>query len=280
MFFTGFFTNLPEPILASVVLVAVTGLFKREALAHLYHVQRKEFWIALLALLGVLIFGMLEGVLIGVIISLLVLIGRVSQSRLSLLGRVPESLRFDDIREHPDYQTVPGLMLIRIDELLFFANATPISEEIEHLVASSEEPLQAVLIDLELSDELDISSAVMLAELCRGLSENGIQLMLSRVSPEARALLDRSGVSELVGTENIYPRTLAAVAEFLEKQNVALTKVNTLTAVLLIRLGRLYDTLAARASEAEHEELEAFAAELNALAEKLNLPTDDKRENQ
>ncbi len=270
VFFTGIFSQLPEPVLAAVVIAAVRGLFKREQLQHLYHVRRREFWIAIIALMGVLLFGMLEGVMIGVIISLLVLVGRVSQSRLSLLGRVPETIRFADIRDHPEYHTVPGLMLIRVDEMIFFANATPISEEIERLVAESEDPVHALLLDLEMSEDLDISSTIMLRELHGTLAENDIRLMLSRVSPDAQTLLDRSGVTAIIGPENFFPRALTAIADYLQEEDIPLQNIKGLTAVLINALSDIYETIAKRTDSPQKEELQTIVEDLDKLAEELN----------
>jgi SulP family sulfate permease len=269
LFFTGFFTNLPEPVLAAVVLVAVKGLFKGEELRHLYHIQRKEFWIAIVALFGVLLFGMLEGVLIGVIISLLMLVGRASQSRISLLGRVPDTLKLEDVREHPEYRSVPGLMIIRIDEDLFFANALPVSMEIEELVAMSEEAIKSVLIDLELSDELDVTSVQVLAELHHALAENNIKLLLSRVSPDARALLDRSGVTDLIGTERIFPRMLGAIAYHLEQEGIHVETAKGFSVILLNSMSNIYSAMAERAEEPQQAELASIAQNLKQAAEKL-----------
>ncbi len=274
MFFTGIFSNLPEPILAAVVLVAVKGLFKRKELQHLYRVQRREFWIAIIALVGVLLFGMLEGVLIGVIISLLVLVGRASQSRLSVLGRVPDTLQFADIREHSEYHTVPGLMIIRVDEDLFFANAVPISDEIEGLVSASEEEVRAVLLDLEMSNELDISSAEMLAKLHETLAENDVRLLLSRVSPEGRALLDRSRVTDIIGADHIYPRALGAITDYLEDEDIPIQNVRGLTAILLNQLAEMYEVIADRSGEPEKGKLEATAESLENLADDLGSADD------
>jgi high affinity sulfate transporter 1 len=269
LFFTGFFTNLPEPVLAAVVLVAVKGLFKGQELRHLYHIQRKEFWIAIAALLGVLIFGMLEGVLIGVIISLLVLVGRASQSRISLLGRVPDTLKLEDVRDHPEYRTVPGLMIIRIDEDFFFANAVPVSMEIEELVAASEETVNSVLIDLGLSDELDVTSVEVLAELQQSLAENDITLMLSRVSPDARALLDRSGVADSIGAQRIFPRTLGAIAYHLEQEGIHVESAKGFSIVLINSMSNIYYMMAERAEEPQKGELQSIAQRLKAVAEQL-----------
>jgi high affinity sulfate transporter 1 len=275
MFFTGIFTNLPEPILAAVVLVAVKGLFRREGLQHLYHVQRKEFWTAIAALFGVLLFGMLEGVLIGVIISLLVLVGRVSQSRLSLLGRVPDRLYLDDIRDHPEYYTVPGLMIIRIDETLFFANAADAGEEINELVVESVENIRVLLLDLEYTEELDYSAVEMLTKLHMTLAQDNIQLKFSRLSPESQAIMERSGLMDLVGIENIHPTTLTAIGHYLKDEDIPIENVKRLTQTFVNRISVIYTTLAERSAESQKGELVRISESLNEMAAKLNLDSEE-----
>jgi high affinity sulfate transporter 1 len=276
MFFTGVFTNLPEPILAAVVLVAVKGLFRYKGLSHLYRLQPKEFWIAIAALSGVLVFGMLQGVLIGVIISLLVLVGRASQARLSVLGRVPDELYFRDVRGHPEYLTVPGLMIVRIDEGLFFANATLISEEIINLINQSEDKTRAVLIDLELTEALDYSALEMLTKLHAALAALDIRLMLSRLIPDSRALMDRGGLTDLVGDHNIYARALGAIADYLQDEDLPVENVKELTKVLVNRISRMYAHLAGRADESQREELVMIAESLDEVVSKID--PGDKRD--
>jgi len=270
MFFTGIFTNLPEPILAAVVLVAVKGLFRREGLQHLYHVQRKEFWIAIAALFGVLIFGMLEGVLIGVIISLLVLVGRGSQSNLSLLGRVPDRIYLEDIRDHPEYYTMPGLMIIRIDETLFFANAADAGEEINELVTESKEKIRVVLLDLEFTEELDYSAVEMLTKLHGTLTSDNIQLKFCRLSPDSKGIMERSGLMDLVGTENIYPTTLTAIGHYLGDEDIPVENVKQFTKTLVNRVSVIYSTLAEHSEEPQKGELVMISEGLNELAAKFN----------
>ena len=277
MFFTGIFTNLPEPVLAAVVLVAVKGLFRREGLQHLYKVQRKEFWTAIAALFGVLLFGMLEGVLIGVIISLLVLVGRVSQSRFSLLGRVPGRLYFEDIRDHPEYYTVPGMMIIRIDETLFFANAADAAEEINELVTESAEHIRVLLLDLEFTEELDYSAVEMLTKLHSTLAADNTQLKFSRLSRDSQAIMERGGLMDLVGIENIYPTPLAAIGYYLKDEDIPIENVKRLTQALVNRVSDIYTTLADRSEEPQRGELVRISESLNEMAARLNLePEEDE----
>ena len=130
LFFTQWFYALPEAALGAIVIVAVSGMVKVAKLQHLYHVRRADFILAVVALLAVLTFETLEALLIAVIVSLFALVWRVSQPRLAVLGRAPNSLQFKDIRRHPEKKTVPGLLIVRPENGLFFANAAGIREVI------------------------------------------------------------------------------------------------------------------------------------------------------
>ena len=115
LFLTGLFTNLPEAILGAVVIVAVRGLFNVPALRRLYDASRREFLIAMVAFGGVLVFGMLQGVLIGAAVSLLMLVWRVSRPHTTLLGRVPGSASFSDLDRHPENEVLPDILVYRVD---------------------------------------------------------------------------------------------------------------------------------------------------------------------
>jgi MFS superfamily sulfate permease-like transporter len=112
---TGLFTHLPEPILAAVVLVAVRGLFKASALRRLFRLRPAEFWTAFGALGGVLVLGVLDGVIIGALLSLLLVIARASESRISVLGKVPGQPQFTNVRTNPENLIIPGLLIIRVE---------------------------------------------------------------------------------------------------------------------------------------------------------------------
>lgn len=214
------FTNLPEPILASVVLVAVRGLFKVEALRRLYRLRRAEFWTAMAAMAGVLILGILDGVVIGALLSLLLVIGRASQSRISVLGKVPGQPQFTDLKENPENTSITGLCIIRADEGIFYANAESIRDEILNIVRDMSPPVKTVILDLEMSSDLDLAGAEMLDALREDLNEAGAVLRLSRVQRSARVLLARVGISEKIGLDKFHPRTLFAVGTYLSEEGL------------------------------------------------------------
>ena len=143
LFFTQFFYALPEATLGAIVIVAVSGMVKVGKLKHLYAVRRVDFILAVVALLAVLTFETLEALLIAVIVSLFALVWRASQPRLSVLGLIPNSLQFSDVRRHPENKTIQGLLIVRPENGLFFANAAGIREAIINEIASRTEPINS-----------------------------------------------------------------------------------------------------------------------------------------
>ena len=119
---------LPQPVLAAVVLIAVAGLFKWSTLKNLWRSDRPEFVAAMAAFLGVLGSGLLRGVMIGAIISLVQLLRAASRPHVALLGRVPGTRRFSDRQRHPDNELVPGVLIFRPESGLVYFNIDHVCE--------------------------------------------------------------------------------------------------------------------------------------------------------
>lgn len=221
MFFTGLFSKLPEPILGAVVIVAVKGLFKWRQMAHLFQLRTPEFWTAFGALVGVLALGILDGVVIGALLSLVLVIVRTSQSHISVLGRVPGQPQFSSMNENPSNITIPGMLIIKADTGIFYANADSYKNQIMSLVQDEQQAVQAVVFDLEMTRDLDLAGAEMLDELHNELRERGISLRLSRVQAPAYSLMQRLGITEKIGPANFHPRTLFAVSHYLTEEGLS-----------------------------------------------------------
>ncbi len=269
LFFAELFTNLPEPILASVVLVAVKGLFKIEALKRLYRLRRAEFWTAIGAMTGVLVLGILDGVIIGALLSLLLVIGRSSQSRMSVLGKVPGQPQFTDIQQNPENTSIPGLCIIRADEGIFYANADAIRCGILNIIANAKPVVRTIVPDLEMTSDLDLSGVEMLADLRKELHESGVQLRLSRVQRSARILLARVGISDEIGQDKIHPRTLFAVAAYLSEEGSG----SAISCDILPDMIRcVQDIVTARAEhveEADRDRLQTISYRLEMILESI-----------
>ena len=215
LFFTPLFAPLPEAVLGAVVVMAITGMVKVKAIRRLYRLNRMDFALAIVALLGVLTFEALEGLMIAVILSLLALVWRASQSRLSLLGREPGRLILSDIRRHPENRAIPGLLILRPDEGLFFANADALRNEIINLVDEAQPPVKVILLDLEMSNQLDVPSVDMLAELIEELKQRNAEMWLSRLHKPVYDALERSSVLQEIGEKNIHSRMLESILVYI-----------------------------------------------------------------
>ena len=221
LFFTQFFYALPEAALGAIVIVAVSGMVKVDKLKHLYRVRRTDFVLAIVALLAVLTFETLQALLIAVIVSLFALVWRVSKPRLAVLGRAPDSLNFSDIRRHPENKTVPGLLIVRPENGLFFANAEGIREEILSELQTSEQPVKAVLLDLGATTDLDVPGAETLGHLIEDLSGRNVRLIWVRMIMPVRQMLAQAGVMAKIQPEDVHLNLPEAVLDYLSSQGDA-----------------------------------------------------------
>lgn len=221
LFLTPLFTDLPEATLAAIVVVAVYGMFKWREMLRLYNLRRVDFALALVTFLGVVTFDeALWALLLAVVLSLVALVWRTSQGKMSELGLVRGTLRFEEVGAATEVSPIAGLLIFAPEESLFFANADTVRVQITNRLAAKAEPVDSVLLDLELTNEIDVPSADMLKELHDDLEAAGVQLLLARVRPAVRDLLDRSGVTEAIGAEHIYTRVLEGVLEHLSTGDV------------------------------------------------------------
>jgi MFS superfamily sulfate permease-like transporter len=264
LFLTPLFTNLPEATLGAIVIMAVSRMFKWRELLRLYNLRRFDFVLALVTFLGVLTFEeALWALLLAVVLSLLALVWRTSQGRVSELGLAREKLIFEEMGPDSDAKPISGLLIFAPEESLFFANADTVRVQIANRLAASEEPIKSVLLDLELTNELDVPSADMLEELDHDLDASGVQLMLARVRPPVRALLDRSGVTEAIGAEYIYNRVLEGALVHLGSMDTDATKLIGLSNDVLKRLQLVVGEMLVRTEGDQRAQLEAVAAQLS-----------------
>ncbi len=206
LFLTGTLENLPEPTLAAIVLVAISGLMKTPQMKRLWKISRRDFLLAATALAGVLIFDTLAGLTIAVIVSLGLVIWRASSASLAPLGRKPGSGEFVALSKNPESLTVDGLLIVRPEEPMFFANAASIRAAVRRAAEASETPLVAVVLDLEATVDIDVPGCDSLRELAEDLDRQNIQLGLTRVRSTMRQILDDTGVTTLSGQTGSSPQ--------------------------------------------------------------------------
>jgi high affinity sulfate transporter 1 len=199
LFFTGLVRNLPSVVLAAIVLVAVSGLVDVPALRRLRRSSRFEFWIAMAAFAGVLLLGILRGVVLASLLSLLLLIARAARPHVAPLGRIPGTRRYSDLERHPDNQPIPGALLFRVEAGILYFNVDHVRDCIWRMVHATAPPPRFVVGDLSTSPYVDVSGARMLARLHAELAREGIELRLVEAHGAARDLLRAEGLEQLVG---------------------------------------------------------------------------------
>jgi len=199
LFLTGYLQNLPTVILASIVLVAIRGLFDVKELKHLYKINKQEFGVAIIALVAVLIWGILTGVLLAAMVTLLLLIKAASKPNVAFLGRIPGTKRYTDMERHPDNEKIEGVLIVRVESSIFYFNAEYIKERIWEKIYSETDSLKTVILDLNSSPRIDIAGARFLKHLFYDLKARHITLQIAEARSEVRDSLRAENLEALLG---------------------------------------------------------------------------------
>jgi sulfate permease, SulP family len=199
LFFTGFLRNLPKAVLAAVVLMAIKGLINLRELAHLWRVSRLEFTVAAIALVGVLLLGILKGVIVAAIASILLLLRRVAHPHVAFLGRIPNTRRFSDLARHQSNQPIPDVLVFRVESGFVYFNVDHILRVVLQRVDAEGESLRLVICDLSTSPAVDLAGVRMLFELHSTLIKRNIRFRLVEAHASVRDLLRLEGAEDRFG---------------------------------------------------------------------------------
>ena len=200
LFLTAPLASLPKATLAAVVLTAVAGLIDIRELRRLWRVSRPDFAAAGIALAGVLLLGILEGILLAALASVLIMLVRASRPHVAFLGQVPGTTLFSDIARHPENETIPGVLIFRPDGSVLYVNAENVLGSIlAHLARQPPGSVRLVICDLSAAPYLDLSAVGMLRKLHATLEDRGIRLAVAGPHGGVRDLLRRDGFADLVG---------------------------------------------------------------------------------
>ncbi|HEX6054293.1 MAG TPA: SulP family inorganic anion transporter, partial [Intrasporangium sp.] len=210
LFLAPLFSQLPKPVLGALIIEAVVmGMMNVPEMRRIYRVQRFDFWVAIVAILGTLAFGVLAGVILGIGLSLLWLIAVATHPQMPTLGREPGTQVFRDVIENPDDEQIPGVAVVRLDGGLFFATADALEDRIRAVI-QSESP-RCVVLDCEGINFLDSQGSATLDDLLVLCRQADVTLRLARVKPGVRAVLEREGVTERLGVDHIHGNVHRAV---------------------------------------------------------------------
>ncbi|HEY3586573.1 MAG TPA: SulP family inorganic anion transporter, partial [Myxococcaceae bacterium] len=197
MFLTGMLANLPNVVLAAIVLVAVKGLIDVKELRHLWEVSRSEFAVSMAAFAAVLVLGILKGVMLAVVISLLFLLRRASHPRVAFLGRIPGTRTYSDLERSPENEPVPGVLIVRVEAALLYFNVEHVREAIRGKVRGAPAPLSLLVLDLSSSPTVDVAGARMV---------DGLHEQLGSAGTAVRVVGARAGVRDLLRAEHLEDR--------------------------------------------------------------------------
>jgi SulP family sulfate permease len=212
LFLTPLFTTLPEAVLAALIIHAVWHIIASRKLQKIRLASRVEFWFALLALAGVLLIDVLEGMIIGVVASLIFVVYRSSRPHVSSLGRVPGVPgAYSDLGRHPEDTPVPGVLIVRVDGQLYYANALTIRDRVKEMVAEMEAPPRAVIIDSSAWDQLDVTSTEVIKSLVKELRGNGIAVYFAEVHAPVLEYVRKTGLLDFIGEDHVFPTVDLAV---------------------------------------------------------------------
>jgi SulP family sulfate permease len=220
LFLTSLFFYLPEAILASIVLVAVKGLFNIKEAIELWHHHKQDFLMMLLTFVLTLALGIEEGVLIGVVFSLILIIYRASKAHVAVLGRLPNTPYFRNVERFENAVRVEGMLIMRFDAQLFFGNIEYFKNTVFNLVEEASPPPKVFVLDASCIEDVDSTGVHALEEVIGYLGDQGIQFQISGVIGPVRDVLDKTGLLDKIGEENHFMYLQDAEAYFKEKIKV------------------------------------------------------------
>ncbi len=216
-FLTDLLRNLPDTVLAAIILVAVSSFVKIDDFKRLWRISRLEFNVALVAFTGVLLLGILKGVTVSAIASILFLLRMMAKPHVAVLGRIPGSSRFSDAERHTSNERFPGLFVFRIEAPLLYFNVDAVNSTVLEAIHRERTAVRLAVCDLSTSPYIDAAGARMLQQLEEELEREGIQFRVAEAHAEVREILRATGISESLGGVSRHT-ALADIVEDFERE--------------------------------------------------------------
>ncbi|MBX3061080.1 MAG: SulP family inorganic anion transporter [Anaerolineae bacterium] len=215
--FTPLFYNLPEATLGAIVIHAVWHSIRLSKVTQYRAITRLDFATAVIAAVGVLFLGLLEGLLLAAGLGLVVLLFNTKRRNTHVLGQVPGTTVFRSLEYYPDGQTFPGLLILRFDGTLFFANSPDFVVALRKSVAATQPPPRVILLDCESMNDIDATAVITLVELEKELTRSGTDLRLARVKTDVQNVMHRADLEKAIPAEHWYLTVREGVEAFLQE---------------------------------------------------------------
>jgi sulfate permease, SulP family len=211
LFLTEPMRYLPKATLGAVIVVAAIGLIDAAAWRGLARTSRVEVAIAATTMAGVVLVGVLEALLVAVALSIVDVARRSATPHDAVLGWVERLGRYADVRLHPSARVTPGVLVYRLDDRLFFANAGYVQGRIREAIHGAPTPVRWLVFDAEALSHVDATGVETLTRLCHSLREEQVTLVFARLKGPMRQALREAGILQRVGEDHVYPTVRAAV---------------------------------------------------------------------
>ncbi|MEP9315499.1 sulfate permease [Pseudomonas sp. LABIM340] len=212
--------HLPNSALAAVVIAAALGLFEFTDLKRIYRLQQWEFWLSISCFVGVAVFGAIPGICIAVVISVIEFLWDGWRPHHAVLGRADGVRGYHDVTRYPNSRRIPGLVLLRWDAPLFFANAEQFQNQVLAALDESPTPVQRLVIAASPVTSIDVTSADMLAELDKVLEQRGVELQFAEMKDPVKDKMKQFELFEGLGESAFHPTVGAAVDAYLADSGV------------------------------------------------------------
>jgi SulP family sulfate permease len=215
LFFTSYFYYLPNTVLAAIIIVAVYGLIDFREAKHLFHTDKTDFYLFIASAVGTLLLGIEEGILLGVVLSLGVLIYRVSYPHFAELGVVNNGNGFKNILRFKDAHVQDEILMMRFDAQLYFANANYFHDKVIKTIQLRHQP-QFFILDASPISAIDSSAMHVLSDMVVDLRKSGITFLLANAIGPVRDSLEKGGLNDIIGKEHQF-LTLKAAYDFAQQ---------------------------------------------------------------
>lgn len=217
MFLTPLFYYMPKAVLASIVIVAVISLIDHQEALRLYRVRRSDFTLLIFTFVITLLLGARYGMLLSILASLVLIIRRISQPHVALMGQIPGTDIVRNIRRAPEAVLIEGLIIFRIDASLYFANVSYLKERIEESISERKDKIRAFIFDASSINEIDSSADIALQEIADAFASKGIALYFTNVKGPVRDMMKRSGLYDKLGEDHFFFSKKSAVRHYLRR---------------------------------------------------------------
>ena len=214
-FLTPLFFNLPEATLGAIVIHAVWHNISLRKINQYRDITRLDYVTTIVAMLGVLAFGLLEGLVFAALLGLISLLGGTKRRNTSVLGKVPGNTIYRSIENYPEAETFPGLLILRFDGTLYFANAHDFQTAVRRAIEIADPPPSVILIDGESINDIDATAVITMREFQKQLETEQIEFRFARIKTQVKEIMERGGLMQAVPAEHFYPTVQDGVDAYL-----------------------------------------------------------------